>query len=101
MDAFFAHYPSFRYDRQAPLVREFYRMCGHFAWDRDSADKKEASLAFKTAMVHEFNTLYGTDVNDIESWRKLCLAVDITPPEGLQACRKVKLLSLKGEVIGD
>ncbi|MCJ1377447.1 hypothetical protein MMC17_000542 [Xylographa soralifera] len=88
LDAFFADYPSFRYNRKAPLVQEFYRMCDQFGWDSDDEEKKEASFAFKTAMVHQFNTLYGTDVNDIESWRKLCLALDITPPEGLQACRK-------------
>jgi len=63
-------------------------MCDQFAWDSGDEEKKEATFAFKTAMVHQFNTLYGTDVNDIESWRKLCLALDVTPPEGLQACRK-------------
>ena len=100
MDAFFADYPSFQHNRQAPLTQEFYRMCDHFGWASDDAEKKEASFAFKTAMVHQFNTLYGTDENDIESWRKLCLAVDIPAPEGLQACRKVRLLLGSGEVIG-
>ena len=38
----------------------------------------------------EFNTLYGTDVNDIDSWHKLRLALDISAPQGLQACREVR-----------
>ncbi|MCJ1395974.1 hypothetical protein MMC18_008860 [Xylographa bjoerkii] len=101
MDGFFANYPSFQHDRQAPLVQEFYRMCDQFEGKKDDDEKKDALSGFKTAMVHRLNTLCGTDVEDIESWRKPCLALDIMPPDGLQACRKARLLVVRGEVVGD
>ena len=43
--------------------------------------------------MQQFNSLYGTDVNDVESWRKLCLALNLDPlPDGLDAMRKVSRL---------
>ena len=72
-------------------MKEFYRMCHYFGWDREDEERVEAYDALKIAMVQEFNTLYGTDVDDIDSWHKLCLALDISPPKSLQACREVRL----------
>lgn len=90
LDNFFAQHPAFPYRRNAPSVQEFYRMCDYFNWDRDDFDRQNAHDEFKTALVHQFNSIYGTDVNDVESWRKLCLALDIVPlPNGLEQSRKV------------
>jgi hypothetical protein len=52
-------------------VQEFYRMCDFFEWEKDDEEKKSAHEEFKTAMVLTFNALYGTDVNNIESWHIL------------------------------
>ena len=66
-------------------------MCDFFKWETDDEERKIAHENFKNAMVHQFNSLYGTDVNDIESWQKLCLALNIVPlPEGIKQCRKVR-----------
>lgn len=54
-------------------------MCDFFDWDRHDPDRKVAHDDFKTALVHQFNSLYGTEVDDIESWRGLSRALDITP----------------------
>jgi hypothetical protein len=76
--------------KRNPIVQEFYRMCDFFEWERDDYEKKTAHEEFKTAIVLTFNALYGTDVEDIDSWHKLCVALDINPlPKRLKNCRRV------------
>jgi len=71
---------------------EFYRLSDQYHWDRDDLEKKEAREHLAVAMAKQFNDIYGTDVNDVNSWRKLCQVLAIDPiPEGLKACRKVVL----------
>ena len=67
-------------------------MCDFFDWDRDDPERVEAHDGFKTALVQQFNSLYGTEVDDIESWRGLSLALDISPlPENLKEAKEVSL----------
>ena len=50
----------------------------------------EARRMFKSAMVQQFNDLYGTDEEDLNSWQNLCHILNIEPaPEGLKECREV------------
>jgi hypothetical protein len=57
-------------------------------WDK--GDREEAREGFKGALVQGFNQMYGTDVNDIESWQSLCCVVGITPvPDELNECRDI------------
>lgn len=71
-------------------MAEFYRMCDFFNWDKDDEEKKEARNLLKDALTQQFNSIYGTEVNSIESWQNLCRVLGITPiPEGLHACREV------------
>lgn len=87
---FFAQYPDFAYDDERGVAEEFYRMCDFFAWDRDDAERHEARQAFRDAMVIQFNSLYGTDISDIENWHKLCIAVCIEPlPTTIAECKEV------------
>lgn len=87
---FFAQYPSFAYDEEKGVAEEFYRMCDFFDWDRDDKERREAREEFKDALVMRFNSLYGTDVSDIENWHKLCVAVCIEPlPTTISECKKV------------
>ncbi|OAL46897.1 hypothetical protein IQ07DRAFT_614109 [Pyrenochaeta sp. DS3sAY3a] len=86
---FFAQYPSFAYDEENGVAEEFYRMCDFFDWDRDDEERREAREEFKDALVIRFNSLYGTDVNDLENWHKLCVAVCIEPlPATILECKK-------------
>ncbi|KAI9776599.1 MAG: hypothetical protein M1839_009503 [Geoglossum umbratile] len=61
IDEFFSTYPTFDYDHSASFTQEFYRMCDFFGWDRDDLDRRDAREEFRTAMVQEFNSLYGKD----------------------------------------
>jgi len=73
---FFAQYRAFDYCPNASSSKEFYRMCDHFDWYRHDRERAEAHEDFKTALVQQFNTLYGTEVDDIAAWRGLCLALE-------------------------
>jgi len=65
-------------------------MCDHFDWDRHDPERADAHDDFKTALVQQFNTLYGTEVDDIATWRGLCLALDVFPvPDDLDDVREV------------
>ena len=47
---------------------------------------------FKSAMVQQFNDLYGTDEEDLNSWQNLCHILNIElVPEGLKECHKVNI----------
>ncbi|KDQ53381.1 hypothetical protein JAAARDRAFT_434156 [Jaapia argillacea MUCL 33604] len=70
-------------------MEEFRRMCREYRWGRYDPKKDEAHDLFKDALTQQFNAIYGTDVNDINSWRNLCQVLLISPiPEGLKACRQ-------------
>lgn len=70
-------------------MAEFYRMCDEFGWERGDEDREEAHGLLKDALTKQFNTMYGTEEDSMDSWQKLCRALNITPmPETLHACRK-------------
>jgi hypothetical protein len=90
LDAFFAQYPDFDYRREAPSWVEFNRMCDKFQWGPEHYLFRAARRNFKTAMVKQFNDLYGTDENDLEAWQKLCRIMRIRPvSQDLEDCRVV------------
>jgi hypothetical protein len=62
-------------------------MIDFFEWDRDDAE--DAKREFKAAMVKQFNDIYGTDPDNLESWQKLCHVLNIEPvPTRLEECRE-------------
>ena len=67
-------------------------MCDYFEWDHGDQEREEAYKAFKDALVLEFNDLYGRDVDDIESWRGLCVALEWPVPKTLSAAKEVRSL---------
>jgi hypothetical protein len=78
------------HDHTRGVSEEFYRMCDFYAWDRDDDDREKARQAFKDALVIRFNSLYGTDISDIENWHKLCVATCIQPlPTTIATCKQV------------
>jgi len=97
IDDFFAQYPSFNYDRANSSPREFYRMCDQFQWKKrpDNACppvRKEAWEKFRVAMVVEFNSRFGTDAEDVFSWKGICEFLQMNPmPSGVESMRKVGL----------
>lgn len=70
-------------------------MCDTFNWDEDDYAMRKARRNFKSAMVQEFNCLYGSDENDLESWHALGRIINIRDmPQGVKACRLVSIISL-------
>ncbi|KAK7689715.1 hypothetical protein QCA50_006354 [Cerrena zonata] len=57
---------------------------------KKKAIRKRLVEDFRTAMVLEFNSFYGTDDNDTSCWWGLCNALRIrSPPDTLTTCQKV------------
>ncbi|KPM37775.1 hypothetical protein AK830_g8804 [Neonectria ditissima] len=88
IDEFFARYPRFRYKRDAHFWDEFYRMCGQFKWKGDDTKRKRAKDDFRAAMVEQFNSAFGTDEKDLESWQRLCRILGVGVPDTLKECRQ-------------
>lgn len=92
MVSFFASYSDFKYNSRRSIVQDSYRMCDFFKWSKDCQDRSVAHVDFRTAMVLIFNELYGTNINNINDWHKLCVALDINPlPTGLKEYRTVSI----------
>jgi len=58
---------EFDYDSSAPIWTEFNRMRDDFEWDSNDYEMQQARRKFKSAMVQQFNDLYGTDEEDLNS----------------------------------
>ncbi|KAM5535654.1 hypothetical protein V8D89_010641 [Ganoderma adspersum] len=87
---FFANYPTFDYQIDAPFLKEFKRLCKHMEWERPVNVTKEAwkekgkaqeeakglaKSALKVAMVDQFNHTYGRDADNLAAWQQLCNAL--------------------------
>ncbi|EIW62098.1 uncharacterized protein TRAVEDRAFT_117909, partial [Trametes versicolor FP-101664 SS1] len=84
---FFAQYPDFIYDPDAPFFEEFQRMQRVLHWQREERDAAREEL--RSAMVKQFNDMYGTNVDDLESWQLLCTALGMKPPPAdVETCQK-------------
>jgi hypothetical protein len=89
---FFSQYSRFQYQPRNPPITEFNRLCEEHRWKKKkrSAEKKDAREEFNIAIKKEFNSLYGSDENDINNWYKLCHVLRIDPvPNTLKECREV------------
>ncbi|KAL5320125.1 hypothetical protein ACEPPN_010926 [Leptodophora sp. 'Broadleaf-Isolate-01'] len=48
---------------------------------------RAARRKFKSAIIQQFNDLYSTDKEDLNSWQNLCHILNIEPtPKGLKEC---------------
>ncbi|OSC99185.1 hypothetical protein PYCCODRAFT_1395651 [Trametes coccinea BRFM310] len=87
---FFANYPDFDYDEEAPFFDEFKRLQTDLRWEPKQREIAREEL--RNAMVQQFNVMYGTSVDDLASWQLLCTALGMSPvPNTIKGCqRKVK-----------
>ncbi|KAF8536787.1 hypothetical protein BDD12DRAFT_721066, partial [Trichophaea hybrida] len=94
-------YPRYSYKRDEPFWQQFRELCICYQWpttrkDRE-ADKDPNSLqkrawkAFRIAVVQSFSTTFGTEVDDINAWRKMCMTVRVPGMRNLDGCRKAVL----------
>ncbi|RMZ89912.1 hypothetical protein DV736_g2849, partial [Chaetothyriales sp. CBS 134916] len=90
VDEFFSGFHYFDYDSSAPVWEEFNRMCGEFDWTSDDYEMRVARREFKSAMVEQFNAVYGTSEEDLSAWENICRILNIDPPPtSLKGCRAV------------
>ncbi|KAF8798626.1 hypothetical protein BYT27DRAFT_7183660 [Phlegmacium glaucopus] len=89
LEKFFSQYSTFAYNPNASATSEFNRMRN---WLRRDGDPfaEEAYEAFRDAITKQFNSIYGTDVNNLESWQLLCDKLQVSPiPDNLKECREI------------
>ncbi|EIW62097.1 uncharacterized protein TRAVEDRAFT_115709, partial [Trametes versicolor FP-101664 SS1] len=85
---FFANYPDFEYNSKAPFLSEFKRMGKDLGWK--TKEREAAMDDLRDAMVKQFNAMYGTRVDALESWRLLCSALGMNPaPKDIKKCHRV------------
>lgn len=85
---FFANYPDFEYNSKAPFLSEFKRMGKDLGWK--TKEREAAMDDLRDAMVKQFNAMYGTRVDALESWRLLCSALGMNPaPKDIKNCHRV------------
>lgn len=96
VSAFYAQYPDFDYTAMNGPCAEFYRLSDVKQWSRFGKEQKEARSAFQTALVDLFNERYGTDVDSLENWQKVCVVLNFwSPPSTVEECQAVGLLRLR------
>ncbi|RXW19646.1 hypothetical protein EST38_g6205 [Candolleomyces aberdarensis] len=89
LKSFFERYPSFDYNAFEPSTSEFRRLAKLMGWRRDDPEQKAAYEAFTDALANQFNSNYGSDAENLESWQKLCDNLGIYPiPDDLIEARK-------------
>lgn len=75
-------------------MREFYRMCEYFEWQSSAPAMLQARNEIKDALTQQFNTIYGTNENDLSAWQNLCRVLELSDiPDDLFRCRQVSVLS--------
>lgn len=85
---FFAGYPQFHYNPSSSVWVEFHRM---LRWDTEKK-REGARKDLRDALTEQFNSIYGTDVENIKNWQLLCRVLGISPvSEDLDECRHVVL----------
>ena len=90
VENFFKKWPAFRYDQDATSLANFYRLCNYNAWHKGQPLRKQAGEGFKTALILQFNALYGIDADDTNSWQTLCHVLKVqTIPRRLNPSRQV------------
>ncbi|OSC99186.1 hypothetical protein PYCCODRAFT_874973 [Trametes coccinea BRFM310] len=84
---FVARYPLFVYNPTVSAYAQFNLLSQLLNWGR--AQVAEARALLDEAMVEQFDQIYGTDVNGLAGWQKLCFVLAIRPiPNDLEECRK-------------
>ncbi|KAF9524617.1 hypothetical protein CPB83DRAFT_773560, partial [Crepidotus variabilis] len=68
LSQFFAKYPSFDHNPKVSSSQEFKRLSNQFGWTR--ATSREHGDEFGKAAVQQFDLLYGTSLQDLDSWRR-------------------------------
>jgi hypothetical protein len=89
---FFCLYPKFEYDPSRPTSKQFRQLGKMYKEDRDGGkiDPHKMYEGYNRALGLAFAHYYGSDVDDLGTWQRLCRAVEISPvPDSLEECKFV------------
>ncbi|KAJ7244534.1 hypothetical protein C8J57DRAFT_1083001 [Mycena rebaudengoi] len=75
LEKFFSSYPKFEYDPSGPASQQYQVLKSIVPKNV----RQKASKGYSKALVATFKEKYGYDVNSLESWQKLCRAVEFSP----------------------
>ena len=79
-------------------MAQFYRLAQREGWSKD--EFREQKEAIQTALVLQFNEIYGESENELQNWQQLCEAMDIEPmPKSVKQCKKVRQSSKHRNII--
>ncbi|KAI0089524.1 hypothetical protein BDY19DRAFT_108672 [Irpex rosettiformis] len=74
---FFSRFPEFQYNRSEDTMAQFKRLALEKDWPRKEYKKEKKAL--KTALVLQFNHIYGESEKEMKGWRALCRAMGADP----------------------
>ena len=90
VEVFFARYEGFEYCPSAKPNEEFNRLGRMLNWERGDQQRSAAWRLLAAAMAYQFEGRYGSDVNDLGAWQRLCARIGISPiPTELEEAKKV------------
>ena len=72
---------------------EWRRMCSVLGMDPENREDYSVRLSrrnLNTALVRQFNNIYGEDAADLAEWQNLCRKVNIAVPTTLHECQEVR-----------
>ncbi|TCD65123.1 hypothetical protein EIP91_003054 [Steccherinum ochraceum] len=88
IDEYFARHRTFNYDSFSPVMDEFHGMAKALHWGSKKIQKEKRKL--RDALAMQFNDYFGTDVDDVNAWRSMCVVLGVEMiPEDMRACRKI------------
>ncbi|KAJ7235361.1 hypothetical protein C8J57DRAFT_1530795 [Mycena rebaudengoi] len=86
LEKFFSSYPKFEYDPSGPASQQYQALKSIVPKNV----RQKASKGYSEALVATFKEKYGHDVNSLESWQKLCRAVEFSPiPTCIKECQRL------------
>lgn len=72
LDAFFAKYPGFERTRKESVSTQLNKLRKHERWWGERRHLWDDALQeYRMALVQEFNTVFGTDENNLKNWHRL------------------------------
>ncbi|KAJ2929609.1 hypothetical protein H1R20_g7495, partial [Candolleomyces eurysporus] len=91
---FFAQYEGFVYRPRVKPNKEFNRLGHMMNWQRGDDERNSAWRQLASAMAFQFEERYGSDVNDLGAWQKLCERIGITPiPNELEEAKEASVFT--------
>jgi hypothetical protein len=86
IDNFFSQRPEFQYDPSQDTMSQFQKMKRNLQPQEVKAEKQR----FHDSIAEAFNVTFGTDVANLEGWRRFCGLIGcLDIPDSVDACKAV------------